>query len=260
MALLEDPSDEIRIFAVGNASEAIQTFAMSDRRISIVATASQSQSAAWNFGRMKSNATHLAFLDGKSFAERGFFSRLFDLARQTGAEVVQGPYRVTGICNLFFYNPVQFPKLEFADTTYQRLDAPSLMAAPPSVSRRVYRRDFLDNRSIFFPEDEGVDTTYVFQTLSLNQLLDVPELSGIKIIQQAPPLGQAFSTLGAFKVLFERAKIEGWFDLYPLLQSFAAQANRIAANLSEQDRFSFIQSAEEITASMEDFVATSTDQ
>ena len=256
-ALLEDPSVDIKILVVGNAPDAIRIYAKSDPRICVYETANQGQSAAWNFGRLHSTATHLAFIDAKSFPQRAFFSRLFDLACQTGAEVVQGPYRLSETGYPIADTTAQSAYFEFADTPYQRLNAPALMAAPPSISRRVYRRDFLDNRAIFFPKGAQPFAHYVFQTLSLNHLADVPDLSGATLIQQAPPPDQAINTLDAFRFLLERAKTEGWFDLSPLLQSFQSQAQRTAANLTSQERLHFLQSAAEISALLNELMARS---
>ena len=256
-ALLSDPSDDIKILAIGPESAARQDFVHADPRISFFTAPHQGQSAAWNFGRLQSTATHLAFVDGQTLPDKSFFSRLFDLARQTGAEVVQGPYHLNGVERSPETNPTQIPHFEFADTTYQRLNAAALMKDPPAIWRRVYRRDFLDNRAIWFSPDLGPLAHFAFQTLSLNYLPDVPELSGVEFIHHGSPQDDAYFTLDAFKMLLERAKVEGWHDLSALSQSFVAQANRTIAHMRPQERSQFIQSAAKFTAALNNLATKS---
>lgn len=256
-ALLSDPSRDIRVIAVtcGPAQQnaALVALAHTDPRLNFVCSPNDGQAFAWNFGRRQSNATHLAFVDGRSFAENGFFSALFDLARQTGAEVVQGPYHLINSVDpatITLALPPQIPdpiqRFVFAQTTYHRLNARSLIPQFPSIWRRTYRQDFLDRRDIWFSEDHDSISAFVFQTLTLQSLSDVPELDGIRLGYQADitnPIEQAHWALSWFDTVLNRASSEGWLDVNAILQIFAAQVSAISANLPPTEKSRFILSA-----------------
>jgi hypothetical protein len=253
-ALLGDPSRDIRVLAVGNGSAdqavAVKPFAQSDPRLLFLTASNPGQSAAWNFGRLHSTATHLAFVNSCSLPQKGFFSSLFDLARQTGAEVVQGPH-------LFIDREAIGPSLmaekakvilgfEFADTTYHRLSPAVLLSNAPSIWRRVYRRDFLDHRKIWFPEDLKPSGDYVFQALSLHGIPNVPELQGRRLCQKAVAISaheQSDCVLGSFAIILKHACDQGWNDFGPILQWFSAQVHASVMALNPQQQSEFIQSA-----------------
>ena len=241
-ALLVDSSVDMRVIVVGDGpadQEArIKTVARHDPRLRFFTAPEQGKSAFWNFGRLQSTATHIAFVDGASFPEKGFFSNLLDVARQTWAEVVQGPYYVrdgndqkTIISGVSPQIASGTPNSSFEpyESLYKNLAPSSLMLEVPSIWRRVYRRDFLDNRNIWFPENFEANADFVFQSLTLTHIFDVPESVGVNFMRRAnfgPVQDHAFSNLQAFKLLLDCAEKEGWNDLRPLLQGFAAQINR----------------------------------
>jgi hypothetical protein len=260
-SILSDPSEEIRVLAVSDGSSnqeaALNFIAQNDPRLRFCKTPSHGKCAAWNFGRLQSKATHLAFVDCESFPTKGFFSSLLDLARQTGAEVVQGPYQLldwgtssqTAIINQPTSpkgNAAAMERCQFADMTYRRLENCSLMTQAPSIWRRVYRRDFLDNRAIWFPEHLEANGEFTFQILTLNHSPDVPELNGImfgKLVSVIPAQDQALWALESFRLLIKHGSAEGWNDFTPVFQAFASQVNACAASLHPQERREFIGSA-----------------
>ena len=260
-SILSDPSDEIRVLAVADGSSnqeaTLNSIARNDPRLRFCKMPSHGKCAAWNFGRLQSTATHLAFVDCESFPTKGFFSSLLDLARQTGAEVVQGPYQLldcdtsgqTAIINQPTSpkgNAAAMERCQFADMTYRQLENCSLMKQAPSIWRRVYRRDFLDNRAIWFPEHLEANGEFTFQILTLNHSPDVPELNGImfgKLVSVIPAQDQALWALESFRLLIKHGSAEGWNDFTPVFQAFASQVNACAASLHPQERREFIGSA-----------------
>ena len=260
-SILSDPSDEISVLAVGDGSFKQEALLRSksghDPRLRFCKMPSLGKAAAWNFGRMQSAATHLAFVDCESFPTKGFFSSLLDLARQTGAEVVQGPYHLldsdpssqTAIIAKPTSpkgNVAAIERYQFADTTYRRLENFTLMTQAPSIWRRVYRRDFLDNRAIWFPEHLEVNGEFAFQTLTLHHSPDVPELEDImfgKCVNVLPAQDQARDALESFQFLIKYGAAEGWNDFSPVFRAFASQVNACAASLPPHERREFIGSA-----------------
>ena len=263
--LLSDPSMEIRVLVVGDeatepAKLALQTCSRSDPRVRFFHRPNAGQGSSWNFGRLQSSATHIAFVDAQSRPGQSFFQGLLELARQTGAEVVQGPFY-----GLEGEDPFQIPfgvtpqethaalkpRFEIADTTYHRMGNFALISEPPTIWRRVYRRDFLDNRRIWFPEHLASMGEFVFQTLTLSAIPDVPTLDGV-IFGHAPskPAGQdmACCIIESFRILLNRAGGEGWNELSPLFQTFAFQLNNSVAHLDAQDQPAFLKSAAELWA------------
>jgi len=264
-ALLSDPSKDINVLVVGDkltkpAKAAMQACSRNDPRVRFLHRPIDTQVSAWNFGRLQSAATHIAFVDAQSHPGKNFFAGLLDLARQTGAEVVQGPFRCLGGDNILKMAPSvsrqethasPMPRFEIFDTTYHYCGVFELMAEPPTIWRRVYRRDFLDNRRIWFPDHLASTGEFVFQTLSLNNIPDVPSLDGV-IFGHGPskPAGQdlALCTLESFRILLNRAGVEGWNDLSPLFQTIAFQLNACVTHMILQDTSAFLQAAAKLWA------------
>jgi hypothetical protein len=135
---------------------------------------------------------------------------------------------------------------QFAETTYRRCDTFPLVAQIPSVWRRVYRRDFLDNRAIWFPEHIKSNGEFVFQTLSLHSIPDVPECGGIMFGRRECPISardHAQCALESFDFLVTKASNEGWNDFTCVLQAFASQVKSCASALKLQEQQEFIRSA-----------------
>ena len=120
------------------------------------------------------------------------------------------------------------------------------MTQAPSIWRRVYRRDFLDNRAIWFPEHLEANGEFVFQILTLINSPDVPELNGImfgKLGSVIPAQDQALWAIESFRLLIKHGSVEGWNDFSPVFQAFASQVNTCAASLHPHERREFIGSA-----------------
>ncbi len=265
-ALLSDPSDDFKVLAVLDpdylAADDLLALFGNDSRLCVLQTPSGGSAPAWNVGRKQSTATHIAFVEGGSLAEIGFFSHLLDLARYTGAEVVQGPHYTfdaegpdqvaNGLGNMLLRDDAAVgARYPFSDRHYHLCATHALMAQDAAISRRVYRRDYLDSRDIWFPDTGNHADKLIFQTLSLHQLPHVAELDGASFAQRAqglPPQDRANSILESFRVLIKRAVRDGWNDFEWILQSFAAQINSITPELDPQARTRFLRSMAQLWA------------
>jgi len=263
-ALLSDPSVAIKVLAVIDAtSQTTETMLFSlDPRLSVYKNPNSGAESAWNFGRSHATATHISFVRGGDRPDAGFFSGLLDLACYTGAEVVQGPSHWldgNGSAQGAIYSELmaqslrdaQLPRFDFSDRSYHLPAIAALLEQPPSIARRVYRRDVLDRRNIWFPQIANFAGDWVFQTLSLRHLVTVPELDGLRFgqsVRHMPVEELADCALESFRILFQRCAAEGWSDFGPVMQPFAAQINAIFPKLDLKSQKSFIHSAAQLWA------------
>lgn len=130
-----------------------------DPRLRIVSKPNGGCASARNFGRRLARRSHIAFVDADDLVDQGFFPALLAVARETGADVVQG-----GFARFEGDDPTRrwpAPADPQPDPVADRLVC-GLMARPVSAGalnrrqaaiwRRVYRRGFLDEQDIWFPE------------------------------------------------------------------------------------------------------------
>jgi glycosyltransferase involved in cell wall biosynthesis len=212
--------------------------------------------SARNYGRMMSDATHIAFIDADDIPDPGLFPDLYELARQTGAEVVQGGFHFLdeGPEGLVRRESVENgdPLVHHAhrhrmgELTCHLLPNWFLLPAQPTIWRRVYRRDYLDNRRIWFPEHIRAFDDQVFQFLTLQPIANIPMLDGRSYGYRQHP-GQDikqkderhFYSLEMFRMALKRGLAEGWQDFRPLLRGFVHTVNWVTADLRPDliDRF-----------------------
>ncbi len=189
---------------------------------------------------------------------------LLELARHTGAELVQGGF------DLLYADPDSEPRIEpsyepaipdlmhaqrhpFGDHTCFLAPAWLLIQGQPSIWRRVYRRDYLDNRDIWFPEHIRAFDDQIFQLLTLQQVNDVPMLDGVNYhyrqhSQQDIRQGdeRAIYSLEMFRLMLKRGVSEGWNDFHPMLRSFVNTVNWSWSNLRADLRPTFVRGAAEL--------------
>ena len=267
--ILNGHSDEIRVLVVDdgstdNAHELIESAYAGDARVKVLRKPNGGCASARNFGRMHSNATHIAFVDADDIPGRKLFSGLLELARHTGAEIVQGGFE------MLYEDEVGQRRVElsyeasddivrnahrhsFGETTCHLLPSRYLIMGRPTIWRRVYRRDFLDNRKIWFPEHIRAFDDQIFQMLSLQAVANVPVLDGVNYgyrqhagqdIRQGDE--RNFYSLEMFRLALKRGIADGWPDFEPVLRSFINTVNWITAKLRPELRPSFIKGAAEL--------------
>jgi glycosyltransferase involved in cell wall biosynthesis len=218
--------------------------------------------SARNFGRLNSDATHITFVDADDLADPDMFPRLMELAQYSGAELVQGGFAflepdADG-------NPGLTPSYEdkgladldrhlFGDMTFFITPSERLMIGQPTIWRRVYRRDFLDHKKIWFPEHIRAFDDQIFQMLTLLYAGNVFCTDQVRYHYRQHP-GQdikqgderMFYSLEMFRMLLKRGLNEGWNDFNPILQSFVNTVNWIHGGLRPELKPDFIQGAAEL--------------
>lgn len=267
--ILNGDSREVRALVVDDGStddsaDVVRAHFGDDPRVVLLQKPNGGCASARNFGRMKSTASHIAFVDADDIPGPGLFAGLLELARHTGAEIVQGGFELLfdddaqGLRSTPSYeaadDAVKFARRHpFGARTCHLLDSSFLMQGQPSIWRRIYRRDFLDNRKIWFPEHIRAFDDQIFQMLTLQAVHNVPVLDGVSYGYRQHP-GQDirrddernFYSLEMFRLLLKRGTAEGWSDFTPMLRSFINTVNWIYPNLRSDLRPSFIRGAAEL--------------
>ena len=270
-SLLADANPEIRVLVVDDGSNDGSGALVSDRfgghdRVVILTKENGGCASARNYGRLHSDASHIAFVDADDMAGPGLFAGLLDLARHTGAEMVQGGFdRLQqtpdgGTVREATYESHQ-PEIHhahrhpFGDSTCLLVPSWLMTQGQPSIWRRVYRRDFLDNKKIWFPEHIRAFDDQIFQLLTLQQVPNVPMLDGVHYLyrqhdRQDIRQGDArhFYSLEMFRLVLKRGISEGWNDFRPVLSSFVKTVNWCWNVLRADLRPAFVRGAAELWA------------
>ncbi|MBI1169924.1 FkbM family methyltransferase [bacterium] len=267
--ILNGDSNEVRALVVDdgssdNAHELIESVYAGNPRVKVLRKPNGGCASARNFGRMNSNASHIAFVDADDVPGRNLFSGLLELARHTGAEIVQGGFemlyedanggrRIEPSYEVSEDMVKYAHRHSFGESTCFLLPSSYLMMGQPTIWRRVYRRDFLDNRKIWFPEHIRAFDDQIFQMLGLQAVANVPVLDGVSYGYRQHP-GQDirqgdernFYSLEMFRLIMKRGISEGWPDFEPVLRSFINTVNWIAGKLRAELRPSFVKGAAEL--------------
>lgn len=222
--------------------------------------------SARNYGRLMSDATHIAFVDSDDLADRDLFPHLLELARYTGAEIVQGGFDLLEQDDAGRWHSRPGP--EVVDAPAPPADAPlatmmlmagtDLMTRQPTIWRRIYRRDFLDNRDIWFPEHIRAFDDLLFQLLSLQHAGAVPTLEHLRLHYRQHP-GQdirqgdtrGFYALEMFRLALKRGLQEGWADFAPLLRSYVNTIDWTHGGLRDDLKAPFLAAGAELWVLME---------
>lgn len=217
--------------------------------------------SARNFGRLNSDATHVAFVDADDFVDAALFPTLLELARYSGDPVTQGGFDlVFADGDEVRHQPSseqedhrQVPRHPFRGIDYFHLDAAALIPGQPTIWRRVYRRDFLDNRNVWFPEHIRAFDDQIFHMLSLHYAGRVLCTDAVAYHYRQHP-GQdirqgderCFYSLEMYQMALKRAIAEGWNDFAPIVASFANTINWTADSVRPDLRERFLRGAAEI--------------
>ena len=270
-SLLSDNDPQIRVLVVDDGStdgsrELVEQTYRGNDRVTLLTKPNGGCASARNFGRMASNSSHIAFVDADDMAGPGLFGGLLDLARQTGAEVVQSGFELIvdnpagGTARLPSYEAdtpeiIHARRTPFGDRTCLFLPSWLLIQGQPSIWRRVYRRDFLDNRNIWFPEHIRAFDDQIFQLLTLQHVPNVPMLEGVHYHYRQHPLQDIkqgderhFYSLEMFRLVLKRGISEGWNDFRPVIASYLRTVNWCWHNLRPDLRPAFERGAAELWA------------
>ena len=272
--ILSSPGDEIRALVVDDGStdgsgSLVRDLYGDHPRVRLLSKPNGGCASARNFGRLHSETSHIAFVDADDVPGPHLYSELLELARYTGAEMVQGGFEMLhtdpagGLHREPSYETVEPafrtpPRHSFGRGSFLNLPARALIAGQPTIWRRVYRRDFLDNRKVWFPEHIRAFDDQIFQLLTLQYARDVPMAEHVSYGYRQHP-GQdikqgderGFYSLEMFRLVLKRALSEGWNDLQPLITSFINTVNWTHAGLRPDLKPVFVRAVAELWVVMQ---------
>lgn len=266
-SLLVDGRPEIRVIVVddgstdGSCDELAQAFAH-DPRIRVEKKLNGGCASARNFGRMLSDATHVAFVDADDRVSPGFFADLLELSRYSGAEITQGGFNflTSDEHGEASYHPsyeeqlyVNHPRFDFGPHRYIRIHRDQALTGQPTIWRRVYRRDFLDAKELFFPEhirafdDQYFQLASVFHAGEIYTRLDIHYHYRQHPAQDIKQFDERhFYELEMFRLILKKSLQEGWNNIAPILRSFVNTINWSLKNLRRDLMADFLKGAAEL--------------
>lgn len=268
VGILSHAGPDIRVLVVddgstdGSVARIREAFG-EDPQVVILSKPNGGCASARNYGRLMSDASHIAFVDADDLPDAGLFAWTLELARQTGAEIVQAPYHavdegpeghvLTPSLESINENVTEAFRHDFFSATCYLLQSEWLTKGQPTIWRRVYRRDFLDTRNLWFPEHIRAFDDQIFQLSSLHQVVNVPCIDGVSYGHRQHP-GQDtkqkdernFYSLEMFRLALKRGLAEGWPDFQPMLQSYIHTVNWTSGNLREDLVPAFVRGAAEL--------------
>lgn len=235
-SILSDDRDDIRVIVVDDGStddgaHVVRQQYGDDFRVTVVSKHNGGCASARNYGRLISKSSHIAFIDADDFVEQDSYANAFDVAMYTGYEIVQFAY-----CEFDDAMPSKisyskeaeaFSKYDdepFNDTSYKIIPSSAVLMSAPGIWRRVYRRDFIDSRKIFFLEHVRAYDDWLFFVISIYHAREVIHLdSGLYYYRQHA--GQDvkrtderhFAIFDMQRVLIIKIIEEGWNEIYPVV-------------------------------------------
>lgn len=242
-SLLASGRPDIKVTVIDDGSTdssvaAIQRHFGQHPNLTVVSKPNGGCASARNYGRTVTDGAFVAFVDADDWVDPELFPTLLDAALATGAEVVQGGFAfVDGDTReeTPSYEPGIFAgaaRMRLADYQLFKVPAQDLISGQPSVWRRIYRRDFLDNRGLSFPEHIRAFDDMFFHLLSVYYARDIYMVDGptYKYRQHA---GQDIKQgderhlyeLEIYRMLLKRALREGWNDFHLFVPSIINTAN-----------------------------------
>lgn len=243
-SLLSKGRDDIRVIIVDDGSTdgcgdmAAQHFKKTDQ-VRVERKPNGGCAPPRNYGRLLSNATHIAFVDADDFVTPDFFANLYDLALYSGYEITQGAFDFHDATREEPLSPsyeqalfAPYPRMHFNDQPVIRLPAMDIIKGQPTIWRRVYRRDFLDAKNIFFPENVRAYDDYIFHMLTLTAAQDIlmmPEQAYHYRQHPDQDIKQGderhFYMLIMFQMLLKRSIIDAWPNFSPYAESIVDSIN-----------------------------------
>lgn len=212
---------------------------LTNPRVKIITKINGGCASARNYGRLHSEKSHITFIDSDDFSDPDMFAKLFDLSIYTGAEVTQGGFDFYDGDAKINITPsyedalfAKYPAETFVNERVIRIKAADLIPGQPTIWRRVYRRDFLDSKNIFFPENIRAYDDYIFHSLTIYYARDIFMMPDIKLhyrqhagqdIKQGDE--RHFFEIYMFKQLLRRSLNEGWADFSIFIPSMINTVN-----------------------------------
>ncbi|MBR9766283.1 MAG: glycosyltransferase [Rhodobacteraceae bacterium] len=215
--------------------------------------------SARNWGRMHSDAEHLAFIDADDMVEPGFYPEVLEIARYSGRPMAQGgfrPFRDGPDGPLPAAPPEDvshLPRRPFGKAEVFDIPWPEVVTGQPTIWRRVYRRDFLDARAIWFPDHIRAFDDQIFQLVTGYHAGLIPARDDVHYLYRQHA-GQdirqgderAHYSLEMYRLVLRRAVTEGWSDFGPVVTSYFSTLAWSHAGLRDDLRGDFLRGAAEL--------------
>lgn len=243
-SVLCDGRDDIRVFLVNDGSSDRTLQLVTDRfgnndQVNVVNKLNGGCASARNYGRPLSNASHIAFVDADDFVDQSLFAHLFDLSIYTGREIVQSGFDFFDVDAKQQYKPSyeddvfkDLPRQKFGDHFVVDIPAHFLLSGQPTIWRRVYRRDFLDSKNLYFPEHIRAFDDWIFHICSLRLARDVLMIDNLRYhyrqhatqdIKQKDE--RHFYVIETANMFLRLAVTEGWNDFHEIIPSILNSFN-----------------------------------
>lgn len=238
-SLLADGNEDITVLVVDDGStdgcgDLVEQLYAGNPRVRLLRKANGGCASARNYGRLHSTASHITFVDADDRVDPGMFSALLEVARYTGFNMVEGEFvffeveqgqeQMKASYELEKY--AQGPEFRLGDIEYISQSGLEIMEGQPTIWRRVYRRDFLDNKGIVFPEHVRAFDDQIFQLLSAYYCGDMAHVFKQSYHYRQHPdqdIKQGderhFYSFNMFRQVFRRALRESWGNVIPVIQS-----------------------------------------
>lgn len=239
-SLLRDGNRDIRVLVVDDGStdgsgDLVDRLYGDHPRVILLKKANGGCASARNFGRQKSNASHIAFIDADDKVDEGMFTSLLEVARYTGAFVTEGEFTFLDMDDhgretlrpsyeAAIYDKPGDHKLGPYDYTWT--SGHTICIGQPTIWRRVHRRDFLDRKNIWFPEHVRAFDDQIFQYLVGEYCGSLAHVRGYSYLYRQHPSQDIkqgderhFYSFNMYRQMIIRSLDENWSNTAPLLKS-----------------------------------------
>ncbi len=232
-----------------------------DPRVKVISKPNGGCASARNYGRLASDATHIGFVDADDVPDADLFPELLELARYSGAAVTQGGF------DLLFDDPgdprraasieaadfADMPRTAFGSAEFFTLPWETVVVGQPTIWRRVYRRDFLDAKNVWFPEHIRAFDDQIFQMLSGYYAGTVFARDDVLYHYRQHP-GQDIRqgdermvfSLEMYRLVLRRAVTEGWPNFAPFAVSFFNTLEWTSTGIDPSLKDGFLRGAAEL--------------
>ena len=269
-SMLCSDRDDIKILVVDdgasdNSVAIVEDAFFGNSQVEVVSKANGGCASARNYGRLFSRASHVTFVDADDFVDQDFFADLFDLAMYSGREIVQAGFDFYDLFTEQLYTPSYEDnsfknerRIDFGDKKAFHLDASRVIGGQPSIWRRVYRRDFLDNKDLYFPEHIRAFDDWILHTCSLYFARDILMLDGPKYHYRQHPnqdIKQGderhFYELEMARLILNRSLKEGWDNFNLVVPTIVNSINWSIGSLREDLLEQFVRGSAQLWVMIE---------
>lgn len=216
-SIIKQNLKEIEIICIDDGSTdsspvILKEYAAQDPRIKILKQQNRGQGAARNLGIKKARGKYIGFVDSDDWVSKNYFEKLFTAAQKNNADVTS----TTGVF-LSCGTKADVRKsvgIELGTNLLSDLDRYATILTTGITVNKLYRRDFLTDNNILFPEKRvfGEDNFVVFFSVMLaNKIACVHDANYYYRQRENSTVTQQisdwfFTIIDAYRVIFDRIK------------------------------------------------------